>query len=72
MKVKAALAVVFLLLCAAAYCAYRYYKEDVLPQKQIDDAYDEATELFGQIRPETQKMKIDTEEADDDLLAAAE
>ena len=72
MKVKAALAVVFLLLCAAAYCAYRYYKEDVLPQKQIDDAYDEATELFGQIRPETLKAEIDAEAVNDDLLSNAE
>ncbi len=72
MKFKAAFAVIFLLLCAAAYCGYRYYKEDILPKKQIDEAYDEATGLFGQIRPETRKSEVDTEEADDDLLAAAE
>ncbi|WP_295094278.1 class B sortase [Ruminococcus sp.] len=71
MKGKAVLAFIIMLVCAGAYCAYRYYKEDVLPQKQIDDAYDEATELFGQIRPETRKAEIDAEVVHDDLLSDA-
>lgn len=71
MKIKAALSVIILLFCAAAYCAYRYYNEDILPQKQIDDTYDETIGLFGQIRPETRQTESDNRGVYDDLLSDA-
>ena len=72
MKGKVAFAAIILLLCTAAYCGYQYYKEDILPQKQIDEAYLDATGLFGRIRPEFQNAENDTKGANYDLLGPAE
>ncbi|MBR4628598.1 MAG: class B sortase [Ruminococcus sp.] len=52
MKRKAVIVSLLLLISAGVYCGYRYYHEDVLPEKQIDEAYDKQIELFESIKPE--------------------
>lgn len=43
--------IVFALIAAGCYCAYRYYQLDVLPEKQLDEANEEQLALFSDIRP---------------------
>ena len=53
MKHKAVCLAAVLLIGAGCYCAYRYYRDNVLPEKQIDTAHDTQLELFSQIKPES-------------------
>ena len=52
MKRKAAFAFLLLIICAGAYCGYRYYHDSVLPEKAVDEAHDEQLALFESVKPE--------------------
>ncbi|HRR76198.1 MAG TPA: class B sortase [Ruminococcus sp.] len=52
MKSKVIFVIIIILICAGAYCGYRYYHDDILPEKAVDDANSEQMELFSQVRPE--------------------
>lgn len=60
MKRKALFVSLILLISVGAYCGYRYYHEDVLPEKQVDEAYDELIELFERIKPEIAECETDS------------
>lgn len=71
MKHKAAFVILILLIGAGVYCGYRYYHEDVLPEKQIDEAYDKQIELFDSVKPDI-NTSDDSSADDDNLLESAE
>ena len=56
------------LIAGGGYCAYRYYQSDVLPEKQLDEAYNEQAELFERVKPEIPQ----SDEKNADLLKEAE
>ena len=79
MKHKVVFVSVFsLLICAGAYCAYRYYQEDVLPVKQTEEAHDAQAALFVRLKPyvtlpdNAQQSVPEAAKAQHDLLAPAE
>lgn len=51
MKLKIAAAALVLLIGAGVYCGYRYYREDVLPEKQLDEAHDAQIKLYERVKP---------------------
>jgi len=61
MKRSIAILLIIILIGAGAYCANRYYREDVLPEKQINEIHDEQIELFKMIKPES-SVSADKEE----------
>lgn len=63
--------VIIALLAAGGYCVYRYYQSDVLPDKQVDEAYDEQIELFDSVKPENNTAD-DSSADENNLLEAAE
>ena len=40
------------LLAAAAFCGYGYYRITILPDKQVNEAYEEQIDVFKEIRPQ--------------------
>jgi sortase B len=55
------------LLC---WCAYRYYSEAILPEKQLDDANEQQLTLFSEIRPQTDAQDSGTSAQDAPLTEA--
>ena len=39
------------LLAAGAYCGWRYYQAEVLPEQQLTEANEQQEQLFDAIRP---------------------
>ena len=61
MKRSIAILLIIMLIGAGVYCANRYYREDVLPEKQINEIHDEQIELFKMIKPKS-SVSADKEE----------
>ena len=70
MKKAILIGIALILLSVGGYCAYRYYQFDVLPDKQVDEAYDEQIELFDCVKPEINTS--DDSKDDNALLEEAE
>ncbi|SHM81178.1 class B sortase [Ruminococcus flavefaciens] len=51
MKTRILYALLTVLVCAGAYCVWRYYDEVVRPERQISSADTEQNQLFSQIKP---------------------
>ena len=71
MKKAILIGVTLLLIAVGGYCAYRYYQSDVLPEKQIDDAYDAQIELFARVKPKAHTSD-DSSAEHSELLEEAE
>jgi len=52
MKRKAVFVILFLLIGIGSYCGYRYYKDNVLPEKSLDSAHEEQIALIESVKPE--------------------
>ena len=72
MKRKIILTAMLLLIAGGCYCSYRYYHDDVLPEKVINKAHDEQIQLFERIRPEMSVHSDKTSEIMKNPLQSAE
>ena len=59
MKHKSVFVILLLLIGIGSYCGYRYYSDNVLPEKLTDESYDEQTELFEKIKPKKNTSSTD-------------
>jgi sortase B len=72
MKCKAIFVILLLLVGIGGYCGYRYYHDDVLPEKIIDETHDEQIKLFNRVKPEAQEKTLSNEGMTDPLEPAKE
>lgn len=51
MKIRILYTLTAVLVCAGAYCGWRYYDDVIIPERQISSANTEQNQLFAQIKP---------------------
>ena len=68
MKHKAIIIIILLLICIGGYCGYRYYQDNILPEKIIDQTHDKQIQLFESVKPE----KTVSDDSFSDPLKSAE
>ena len=67
MKRALILVVLAVFIAVGGYCGYRYYNEDILPEKQLSEADDKQLELFERVKPKvlvSYNGKTETEKTD--------
>lgn len=61
------LVVLAVFIAVGGYCGYRYYNQDILPEKQLSEADDKQLELFERVKPKvlvSYNGKTETEKTD--------
>lgn len=62
----------FVLIAAGAYCGWRYYQAEILPEQQLTEADEQQGKLFDAIRPEIRTPEESSQQAADGAPSAPE